>query len=96
MNIRDLVQRIKNTFTHHEDFPNEAVLKFLQVLENLQEEEASCDEVYAKIDQYVEREVDKKDAAKLMPLIRDHLDTCSDCCDEYEALLDVIENTDET
>jgi predicted anti-sigma-YlaC factor YlaD len=30
-----------------------------------------------------------------MPLIREHLDNCSECCEEYEALLDVVEKTDE-
>jgi len=93
MNIRDLIQRIKNSFTHHEEYPNEAVLGFLRVLEKLREEEASCSEVYTQIDEYVEREVDKKDAAQLMPLIREHLDMCPDCCEEYEALLDVLEKT---
>jgi predicted anti-sigma-YlaC factor YlaD len=41
----------------------------------------------------VEKEVDGKDSSRLMPLLREHLDMCSDCCDEYEALLDVIEKS---
>ncbi|HEX5809480.1 MAG TPA: hypothetical protein VFY25_12510, partial [Anaerolineales bacterium] len=72
------------------------VLGFLRVLESVPEEESSCEEVYAKIDEYVEREVDKKDAAALMPLVREHLDLCSECCEEYEALLDILEKTSET
>ena len=93
MNIRAIIQKIKNSFGHHEELPNEAVLGFLRVLESVREEDAPCDEVYAKIDEYVEREVDKKDAAHLMPLVREHLDMCSECCEEYEALLDVLEKT---
>lgn len=93
MNIRAIIQKIKSSFNHHEDVPNEAVLGFLRVLESVREEEAPCDEVYARIDEYVEREVDKKDAAQLMPLIREHLDMCSECCEEYQALLDVLEKT---
>jgi hypothetical protein len=93
MKIRAIIQKIKNSFNHHEELPNEAVLGFLRVLESVREEDAPCDEVYARIDEYVEREVDKKDAAQLMPLIREHLDMCSDCCEEYEALLDVLEKT---
>jgi hypothetical protein len=93
MNIRAIIQKIKSSFNHHEELPNEAVLGFLRVLESVREEDAPCDEVYAKIDQYVEREVDKKDAAQLMPLVREHLDMCSECCEEYEALLDVLEKT---
>ena len=93
MNIRALIQKIKNSLNHREDVPNQAVLGFLRVLESIREEETPCDEVYARIDEYVEREVDKRDAAQLMPLIREHLDMCSDCCEEYEALLDVLEKT---
>lgn len=93
MNIRALIQKIKHGFSRQEEIPNEAVLGFLRVLESAREEEASCDEVYARIDEYVEREVDKKDAAQLMPLVREHLDMCSECCDEYEALLDILEKT---
>jgi len=94
MNIRAIIQKIKSSFNHQEaELSNEAVLKFLRVLESVREEEASCDEVYAKIDQYVENEVDRKDAARLMPLVREHLDLCSECCEEYEALLDILEKT---
>ena len=93
MNIRALIQKIKSSFNHHEEIPNEALLGFLRVLESVRAEDAPCDEVYARIDEYVEREVDKKDAAQLMPLIREHLDMCSECCEEYQALLDVLEKT---
>src|SRR5512145_2156584 len=93
MKIRAIIQKIKSSFNHKEELPNEAVLGFLRVLESVREEDVPCDEVYARIDQYVEREVDTKDAAQLMPLVREHLDVCSDCCEEYEALLDVLEQT---
>ena len=96
MNLRDIIKKIQSSFNHHEELPNEAVLGFLRVLESIpEEEEASCEEVYAKIDEYVDREVDKKDAAELMPLVREHLDSCSECCEEYEALLDILEKTSE-
>ena len=91
MNIRAIIQKIKNSFNRQEELPNETVLGFLRVLESVREEDAPCDEVYARIDEYVEREVDQKDAAQLMPLVREHLDMCSDCCEEYEALLDILE-----
>ncbi len=90
------MQKIKKSFDHrdhHEELPNEAIQSFLQVLERVQEEGCSCDEVFSKIDEYVEREVDKKDAEDIMPLIREHLDLCPECCEEYEALLDILEKT---
>src|SRR5262245_42142680 len=93
MNIRAIIQKIKSSFNHHEEIPNQAVMGFLRVLESVREEDVPCDEIYARIDEYVEREVDQKDAAQLMPLIREHLDICSECCEEYQALLDVLEKT---
>jgi hypothetical protein len=93
MNIRAIIQRIKNSFNHHGELPNEAVLGFLRVLESVREEDATCDEIYARIDEYVERQVGNRDAAQLMPLVREHLDLCSECCEEYEALLDILERT---
>ncbi len=93
MNIRAIIQKIKKSFNHHEEVPNEAVLGFLHVLESVQEEGCSCDEVFSKIDEYVEHEVNEEDVEELMPLVREHLDLCSDCCEEYEALLDILEKT---
>jgi hypothetical protein len=96
MNIRAIIQKITKSFNHHEDheeLPNEAVLGLLHVLESVQEQGCSCDEVFTRIDEYVEREVDQNDAQDLMPLIREHLDLCPECCEEYEALLDILEKT---
>ncbi|MCI0552967.1 MAG: hypothetical protein L0287_18610 [Anaerolineae bacterium] len=95
MNIKELIRRIRVNLGLQKELPNEAVLGFLRVLEDVRAEELSCDEIYTKLDEYVEREANKKDAAQLMPLIRQHLDTCPDCCEEYEALLDVVEKTEE-
>ena len=90
MNIQNLVRRIRNSLRLRKELPNEAVLGFLRILEGVREEEIPCSEIYAKLDEYVEREVSKKDAAQLMPLIREHLDVCPECCEEYEALLNVL------
>lgn len=95
MNIRELIQRVRDSLTPHEEIPNEAVLGFLRVLENVRREDLSCEEIYTKLDEYVECEVGCKDAAHVMPLIREHLDICHECEEEYEALLDVVEKTDE-
>ncbi|HLF73564.1 MAG TPA: hypothetical protein VI524_04425 [Anaerolineales bacterium] len=90
MNIQTLIRRIRNSLRLQRQLPNEAVLGFLRVLENVREEDISCTEIYSKLDEYVERQVSRKDAAQLMPLIREHLDVCEECCEEYEALLNVI------
>lgn len=96
MNLREFIQQIKNKLRPHEELSNEAVLGFLRLLEeDAHKENVSCAEIYDKLDEYVECEMDCKDAAHIMPVIRHHLDVCSECCDEYEALLDVVEKMDE-
>ncbi|MBI3739055.1 MAG: hypothetical protein HY258_08430, partial [Chloroflexi bacterium] len=66
---------------------------FLRVLEKVREEETTCKEVFAQLDEYVEKEIHGEDASRLMPLLREHLDLCSDCCEEYETLMSVLEET---
>ena len=95
MDIRKIIQQIRNGFAPQQEMQDEVVLKFLQVLENVRHEEMSCEEMFAQLDEFVEREVKAHDAPKIMPLIQEHIDMCPDCCDEYEALLDVLENTQE-
>ena len=94
MNIKDLIQRIRTSLGLREELPNEAVLGFLRVLEEVRAEELTCDEIYSKLDQYVEREAGTRDAANLMPLIREHLDVCQERCEEYEALLTVVKESE--
>ncbi|RJP46301.1 MAG: hypothetical protein C4583_19185 [Anaerolineaceae bacterium] len=62
-------------------------LDLIRYLENC---DVDCEEVFNAIDQYAEIEIRKEDAARLMPLIHQHLETCSGCNDQYEALLDVL------
>ena len=81
--------------TPQEPLTDEVVLKFLKVLESARAEEMSCSDLYIRLDEFVEREVNSKDAEKIMPLVQEHLDLCAGCCDEYEALLAVLENTKE-
>ena len=95
MNIKNFFQRLTGAAKPQEELQDEVVLKFLKVLESARREEMSCSEMYARIDEFVEREVTSQDAEKIMPLIQEHIDMCPECCDEYEALLDVLEHTKE-
>jgi hypothetical protein len=95
MNITNLIKRIQNSMKPQAELQDEVVIKFLLVLENARDDELSCSDMFARLDEFVENEVHAKDAGKLTPLVREHLDMCTDCCDEYEALLAVLENTTE-
>ena len=93
MKIKNIFQRIKNIFKPQDELQDEVIVKFLRILEDVRAEDMSCDELFVRLDEFVETEVKSHDAEKLMPLVREHLDMCSECDEEYEALLTVLENT---
>ncbi|HEY9151957.1 MAG TPA: hypothetical protein VIN60_03660 [Anaerolineales bacterium] len=93
MSARDLIENIRDNFRRKEPLSDGVVEGFLRALDKVRAEDVTCEEVFTQLDEYVEKEVSGKDAARLMPLLREHLDICSHCCDEYEALLDVIEHS---
>ena len=73
--------------------PDEVVQGFVRVLEEVRIEDVPCSQVFARLDEYVEREIHGEDVARLMPLLREHLDLCHDCCQEYEGLMAVLEHS---
>jgi flagellar motor component MotA len=95
MDIKTIFQNIRNLFKpqKEEELQDEVIVKFMRILEDVRAEEMSCDEMFNRLDEFVETEVESHDAEKLMPLVREHLDMCSECEEEYEALLDVLEHT---
>ncbi len=88
--LDSLANRLRKNTT---DLPDEAVQGILRVLESVEVREMSCSEVFALLDEYVERELRDHEAARVMPLLREHFDTCPDCCEEYEALLEAVEKS---
>jgi hypothetical protein len=95
MNIRKLYRRAQNILSPRQELEDEVVLKFLRILENARREELPCAEIYARLDEFVETELQGRDADKITPLIREHLEMCPECHEEYEALLSVVEHTKE-
>ena len=94
MNIKELFQHIASHLRQdHHQLPDEAVEKFLGILEEVRLDEMPCSQVYSRLDEYVEKEIHGEDATLLMPLLKEHLDLCPDCCEEYETLLNVIEES---
>ena len=62
---------------------------WLRNIYETREEEISCTECFDLSSRYVELEVVGQDAAAQMPELRQHLNQCRACCDEYEALRDL-------
>jgi hypothetical protein len=68
----------------------EALRKMSGMLANTRDQEYSCDEVLALLDQFAETVMRGEDAARLMPLVQHHLHMCGDCREEFEALLRIL------
>ena len=92
--MKDLFQHLSGHFQHnHQEISDETLQGLLRVLEDVRKDDMPCSEVFARLDEYVDKEVDGLDAAHIMPLLREHLDLCPDCCEEYEALLAMLEKS---
>ena len=50
-------------------------------------DEIGCDECFEQMDRFAEMTLAGKSAAEAMPLVQDHLERCSSCREEFEALL---------
>lgn len=62
-------------------------------LESTRETEFDCKQVYQLLDQFAEAVRRGENGAPWMTLIRSHLERCSDCRQEFEALLRVLQST---
>ena len=71
--------------------PDAEMVKMLQALALTDENEISCDEVFAVLDQFAEAVKRGENVLLLMQLVRQHLDMCPDCREEYEALLRMLQ-----
>ncbi len=87
MKLKDLLKQSGRASPPQTELTDANIRTLIRYLES---SELNCEQVFDLLDEYAEIEVRKEDAAKLMPLVREHLNMCHDCCDEYEALLDVL------
>jgi len=70
--------------------------KWLRNIYETREEEISCTECFDLVSRFVELESSGQDAAASMPQLRQHLDQCRACRDEYETLRDLRRLGDES
>jgi hypothetical protein len=68
-----------------------AMQALLRMVSMTDEQELSCQDVYALMDQFAEMVKRGEDASLLMPMVQKHLHMCPDCREEYEALLMMME-----
>lgn len=63
--------------------------RWLRNIYETQEEEISCTECFDLVSGFVELEIAGQDALARMPQVKQHLNQCQACRDEYEALRDL-------
>ena len=64
----------------------------LRAVIGTKDEEIGCDDCYEKLDNFIEMKLAGKSPEQALPLVQDHLQRCKDCRQEYEALLEALQN----
>jgi len=64
--------------------------KIIGAVARTRPDEISCDECFEKLDRFAEMQLKGISAEEAMPLVKDHLDRCKSCHEEFEALLDAL------
>lgn len=72
--------------------PIDTLLNFIEKIKHTQDKEMDCDEVFSIIDVYAEAVAAGQDTPDLLPLVKQHMEICPDCLEEYEALMQVLEH----
>ena len=63
--------------------------RWLHTIHQTQEEEISCSECFDSISHFVETELSGANPAVKMPQVKQHLNQCAACREEYETLRDL-------
>ena len=71
--------------------PDEAMAVRLKSLAVVEPNKTPCEEVFAVLDQFAEAVQRGENVLIFMPLVRQHLDVCPACREEYEALLKMLQ-----
>lgn len=68
----------------------EVMYKMVRAIASVREEEIGCGDCFEKVDAFVDLELAGKEAGEVLPLVKDHLERCQNCREEYEALLTAV------
>lgn len=66
------------------------IVRILTMLVSAENGALNCSEVFALLDEYTEMQAAGEDTVAYHPLVYRHLRACSECREEYEALLTMI------
>jgi len=69
--------------------------KWLRNIYETQDEEISCTECFDLISRFVELEISGRNATAELPKVKQHLDQCPSCREEYETLRELTRLEDQ-
>ena len=70
---------------------SETIRKMMTSVRSTREVELTCGHCYDELDLFIEMKLSGKNAEEAMPLVKEHLDRCPTCREEYEVLLQALE-----
>ncbi|HEY1407467.1 MAG TPA: hypothetical protein VF434_00915 [Promineifilum sp.] len=65
---------------------DESVARLMRFLCEMRDDELTCEEVYERLDEYVDCLMARKEIGAIRPMLEHHLGICPDCRDELTAL----------
>ena len=68
------------------------IKKLLTAVQMTKPDEIGCDDCFEELQKFVELELAGNTMQDAMPLVKDHLDRCKDCREEYQVLLAAMSN----
>lgn len=68
----------------------EHMKKLVRAIASTRDREIDCKGCFEEVDKFVELELAGKNPAEALPLVKDHLDRCQNCHEEYQALLKAV------
>lgn len=66
--------------------------KLINAASKTRDDEIGCDECFEKLHEFAELKLKGKSPEQAMPLVEDHLKRCGDCKEEFEMLLESLED----
>lgn len=73
------------------ELSSETIRNMMNAVKATRDQELDCGHCHDELDLFIELEISGKPASEAMPLVKDHLDRCPACREEYEVLLEALQ-----
>jgi hypothetical protein len=69
----------------------ETIRKMMNSIRMTHDKELTCGHCYDELDEFIEMKLRGLNAEEAKPLVKEHLDRCAACREEYEILLEALQ-----